>query len=167
MKEIEKPLKSDNMAENVGVWDAEFIDLDDATLYKLVTAANYLMIQSLLDLAYPMTDRFRIPSFRHVLRSLRTSKERKHRRFASVSTFRVISHQKKRKEYVLSVFWDCRYDKTTNGLMNCFVFSTNNPNHVFRRSRRDPLHRSTTPASNPLVLLNILYIRTFPLSHNC
>lgn len=54
MKEIEKPLKSDNMTENVGIWDAEFINLDDPTLYKLVTAANYLMIQSLLDLAYPM-----------------------------------------------------------------------------------------------------------------
>ena len=110
MKEIGKPLKSDNMAENVGVWDAEFIDLDDATLYKLVTAANYLMIQSLLDLAYPITDRFRVPSFRHVLRSLRISKERKHRRFASVSISKVISHQKKRKEYLLS---DCGTVDTT------------------------------------------------------
>ena len=49
MKEIEKPLKSDNMVENVGPWDAEFIDMDDAS----VSAANYLMIQPLLDLAYP------------------------------------------------------------------------------------------------------------------
>lgn len=54
MKEIEKPLKSNNMAENVSAWDANFIDLDDTTLYKIVNAANYLMIQPLLDLAYPL-----------------------------------------------------------------------------------------------------------------
>lgn len=53
MKEIEKPLKSDNMVENVGPWDAEFIDMDDASIFQLVSAANYLMIQPLLDLAYP------------------------------------------------------------------------------------------------------------------
>lgn len=53
MCEIEKPLKSNNMEENVGVWDAKFIDVDDTELYKIVTAANYLMIQPLLDLAYP------------------------------------------------------------------------------------------------------------------
>ena len=51
MKEIEKPLKSNNMAENVEKWDAEFIDLDDTELFKIVNAANYLMIQSLLDLS--------------------------------------------------------------------------------------------------------------------
>ena len=51
MKEIEKPLKSDNMEENVDKWDAEFIDLDDSTLYQVVTASNFLMIQPLLDLA--------------------------------------------------------------------------------------------------------------------
>lgn len=50
MKEIEKPLKSDNMVENVGPWDAEFIDMDDASIFQLVSAANYLMIQPLLDL---------------------------------------------------------------------------------------------------------------------
>lgn len=54
MKEIEKPLKSNNMAENVSAWDANFIDLDDTALYKIVNAANYLMIQPLLDLAYPL-----------------------------------------------------------------------------------------------------------------
>lgn len=53
MKEIEKPLKSDNMEENVDKWDAEFIDLDDSTLYQVVTASNFMMIQPLLDLAYP------------------------------------------------------------------------------------------------------------------
>ena len=55
MKEIEKPLKSNNMVENVGAWDAEFINMDDITLFKIVNAANYLMIQPLLDLAYPFS----------------------------------------------------------------------------------------------------------------
>ena len=55
MKEIEKPLKSNNMVENVGAWDAEFINMDDINLFKIVNAANYLMIQPLLDLAYPFS----------------------------------------------------------------------------------------------------------------
>ena len=54
MKEIEKPLKSDNMADNVGQWDADYINMDDASIFQLVSAANYLMIQPLLDLAYPL-----------------------------------------------------------------------------------------------------------------
>ncbi|CBK22691.2 uncharacterized protein [Blastocystis hominis] len=53
MPEIEKPLKSNKMEENVDKWDADFIDLEDSVLYQIVTASNYLMIQSLLDLAYP------------------------------------------------------------------------------------------------------------------
>lgn len=56
MKEIERPLKSVNMGENVSAWDADFINVDDTTLYKLIFAANYLMIQPLLDLAYPFCD---------------------------------------------------------------------------------------------------------------
>ena len=48
MKEIEKPLKSDNMADNVGQWDADFINMDDASIFQLVSAANYLMILSLI-----------------------------------------------------------------------------------------------------------------------
>ena len=55
MKEIEKPLKSNNMVDNVGAWDAEFINMDDINLFKIVNAANYLMIQPLLDLAYPFS----------------------------------------------------------------------------------------------------------------
>ena len=51
LKEIERPLKSTNMAENVDAWDAAYIDLDDATLFHLVTAANYLMIRPLMELA--------------------------------------------------------------------------------------------------------------------
>ena len=54
LKEIERPLKSTNMAENVDAWDAAYIDLDDATLFHLVTAANYLMIRPLMELAYPV-----------------------------------------------------------------------------------------------------------------
>ena len=53
MPEIEKPLKSNKMEENVDKWDADFIDLEDSILYQIVTASNYLMIQPLLDLAYP------------------------------------------------------------------------------------------------------------------
>ena len=54
LKEIERPLKSTNMAENVDAWDAAYNDLDDATLFHLVTAANYLMIRPLMELAYPI-----------------------------------------------------------------------------------------------------------------
>ena len=53
MKEIERPLKSDDMKENVGAWYAEYINMDDATLFKVVTAANYMIIKPLVDLAYP------------------------------------------------------------------------------------------------------------------
>ena len=53
-KEIEKPLRSNNMKEITDEWSAEFIDIianirDD--LYKLITAANFLNIQPLLLLA--------------------------------------------------------------------------------------------------------------------
>lgn len=53
-KEIEKPLKSGNMKECTDEWSANFIDniADNRdTLYKLITASNFLNIQSLLHLA--------------------------------------------------------------------------------------------------------------------
>jgi S-phase kinase-associated protein 1 len=49
-REIEKPLKSANMREVVSEWDAEFVEVDQETLFELILAANYMDIQPLLDL---------------------------------------------------------------------------------------------------------------------
>jgi len=51
MKEIEKPLKSANMAECVSEWDANFVAIKQEMLFELILAANYMDIQPLLDLA--------------------------------------------------------------------------------------------------------------------
>jgi S-phase kinase-associated protein 1 len=52
-KEIEKPLKSANLADVVCPWDAEFIECDNnqETLFELILAANYMDIKPLLDLS--------------------------------------------------------------------------------------------------------------------
>ncbi|KAK9165096.1 hypothetical protein Scep_000287 [Stephania cephalantha] len=50
-KHVESP-KSDDRAleEDLKNWDAEFVKVDQATLFDLILAANYLNIKSLLDL---------------------------------------------------------------------------------------------------------------------
>jgi S-phase kinase-associated protein 1 len=50
MNEIEKPLKSNNMAEVVQKWYAEYVDVDQVMLFELILAANYMDIKPLLDL---------------------------------------------------------------------------------------------------------------------
>jgi len=51
-KEIDKPLKSSNMREVVGEWDATFVDdCDQECLFELILASNYMDIKPLLDLA--------------------------------------------------------------------------------------------------------------------
>ncbi|KAK0575580.1 hypothetical protein LWI29_003172 [Acer saccharum] len=53
-KHVESP-KSDDRAtgavdDDLKAWDAEFVKVDQATLFDLILAANYLNIKSLLDL---------------------------------------------------------------------------------------------------------------------
>ena len=57
------------MAENVDAWDATYIDLDDTTLFHLVTAANYLMIRPLMELAYPIDALVRYFFYMHLLQN--------------------------------------------------------------------------------------------------
>lgn len=49
--EIEKPLSSNDLAQVVDAWSAEYVDVDQEMLFEIVMAANYLDIKPLLELS--------------------------------------------------------------------------------------------------------------------
>ena len=50
--EIEKPLKSNNLADAVCAWDVKYIDIENIEeIFDIVLAGNYLHISSLMELA--------------------------------------------------------------------------------------------------------------------
>lgn len=51
MMKIAKPLKSNDLVELVGAWDAQFIDVGLNELFAIITVANYLELPELLDLS--------------------------------------------------------------------------------------------------------------------
>lgn len=50
MKEIQKPIPTNDLKAIVGEWDANFIDLEEGEIFEVFLAAKYLDIPSLLDL---------------------------------------------------------------------------------------------------------------------
>ncbi len=50
MREIAKPLISTQMSDVVQEWYANYINIDQETLFELIEASNFLMIKPLLDL---------------------------------------------------------------------------------------------------------------------
>ena len=49
--EIEKPLRSNNLADVVSEWYANFVNLEQEVLFELIMAANFMDIKSLLELS--------------------------------------------------------------------------------------------------------------------
>jgi len=50
MVQISRPIKSTDMRQIVGEWDAAFIEMEQKMLFDVILAANYMDIPSLLDL---------------------------------------------------------------------------------------------------------------------
>jgi len=50
MPQISRPIKNNDMKLIVGEWDANYIDIEQEVLFKVILAANYLDIPDLLDL---------------------------------------------------------------------------------------------------------------------
>lgn len=50
MSEIEKPLKSSNINELVQEWYVYFVNIDQAILFELILASNFMDIKPILDL---------------------------------------------------------------------------------------------------------------------
>ena len=51
IKEIERPLTSQNFKECVNEWDFKYIDVDLDLIFELILSANYMDIKPLLELA--------------------------------------------------------------------------------------------------------------------
>ena len=49
--EIEKPLSSTDLSQVVDQWHADYVNVDQETLFEVVMAANYLDIKPLLELS--------------------------------------------------------------------------------------------------------------------
>ena len=48
---IEKPLRSNNLADLVPAWDAEFVNKPNEVVFEIIEAANYMCIDGLINLA--------------------------------------------------------------------------------------------------------------------
>lgn len=114
MKEIEKPLKSNNMKEVVGEWDAKFVEVEQEELFELILAANYMDIKPLLDLTCAkvasmikgLKNNNKKTTFPPISNTFAfffvcLAQEKHLLKFVKLSTSKGILHQKKKKQFVL------------------------------------------------------------------